>query len=87
MWRRCGRLAASACSPLCLSRPGCSASYVQAVAMSSLSSARYAVNRSISFAWGSQSALSRSSLRTGVVDDAGSARPVDASTRKLNSSC
>lgn len=49
----------------------------------SLSSAKYAVNRSISFAWGNRSALSRSSLRTGVVDDADSARPVDASTRKL----
>lgn len=49
----------------------------------SLSSARYAVNRSISFAWGNLSALSRSSLRTGAVDGADSARPVDASTRKL----
>lgn len=49
----------------------------------SSSSARYAVNRSISFAWASLSALSRSSLRTGVVDDADSARPVGASTRKL----
>lgn len=49
----------------------------------SLSSARCAVNRSISFAWGNQSALSRSSLRTGVVDDADSARPADASIRKL----
>lgn len=49
----------------------------------SLSSARYAVNRSISFAWGNRSALSRSSLRTGVVDDADTARPVGASTRKL----
>lgn len=49
----------------------------------SLSSARYAVNRSTSFAWGSLSALSRSSLRTGAVDGADSARPADASTRKL----
>lgn len=49
----------------------------------SLSSASYAVNRSISFAWGNRSALSRSSLRTGVVDDADTARPVGASTRKL----
>lgn len=87
MWRRCGRLAASACSALCLSHPGCSASYVQAAGMLSLSSARYAVNRSIFFAWGSQSGPSRSSLRTGVVDGAGSAKPVDGSIRKLNSSC
>lgn len=49
----------------------------------SLSTAGYAVNHSISFAWGSQSALFRSSLRTGVVGGAGSARPVGASTRKL----
>lgn len=77
---------ASVCSLLCLSRPGCSASYVQAVEMLSLSSVRYAVNRFISFAWGSQSALSRSSLKTGVVEDADTARPVDASIRKLNSS-
>lgn len=41
------------------------------------------MNHSIFFAWGNLSALSRSSLRTGVVDDADSARPVDASTRKL----
>ncbi len=57
--------------------------YTLFLSVCSLSSARYAVNHSISFAWGNLSALSRSSLKTGVVDDADSARPVDASTRKL----
>lgn len=53
------------------------------VCVCSLSSARYAVNRSISFASGNLSALSRSSLRTGAAGGADSARPVDVSTRKL----
>lgn len=56
---------------------------VPSLSVYSLSSARYAVNHSISFAWGNQSALSRSSLRTGVVEDADSAKPVAASIRKL----
>lgn len=75
--------ASSAFSSKCPLVFRCSEAFSFYIFVCSLSSARYAVNRSISFAWGNLSALSRSSLRTGAVDGADSARPVDASTRKL----